>query len=142
VKGHLREEGVDIVQGEESFSTKEFGNDWYNTRGEIGRDWRILFLFFVEIRECSVSRAKRSNILGNVWNVLWILAEYEIPDQGMEIEASFRDGFGGNDNLFLVESSRELDDTGSGDAGGRNILKIKVLVEFEGFTFVLVSNVE
>lgn len=142
VKGHLCEESVDIVQGEESFGTKELGNDGYNTENEISRDRRILLLFLVEVREGSVSSTKRSDILRDVRNILWVLAEYEIPDQGMEVEASFRDGFGGNDNLFFVESSGELDDAGSGDAGRGNILEIKVLVEFERFTFMLISYVE
>jgi hypothetical protein len=66
VKGHLGEESVDVVKREELGSAEEFRNDWNDSSAEIGADRGIFFLFTVEVRECSVSCAERSDIFVDV----------------------------------------------------------------------------
>jgi hypothetical protein len=54
---------------------------------KAGFDGRVGFLFFVEVRERGVGGAKWSSVFLDVVDVLWILAIYEVAEQGVKFKA-------------------------------------------------------
>jgi hypothetical protein len=105
-------------------------------------DGRVGFLFFVKVRERGVGGAKWSSVFLDVVNVLWILAVYEVAEQGVKFEAGFGNGVSSGYDLFFVEAGRELLDTWSCVAISGERGRVRIGEEFEGLIFVEVGDSE
>lgn len=83
VKGHLGEESVNVMKREELGSAEEFRNDWNDSSAEIGTDRGIFFLFTIEVGECCVSGAERSDIFVDVWSVARVFVVNQVAKERM-----------------------------------------------------------
>jgi hypothetical protein len=142
VEGHLGEEGVDVVKRKELRSAEEFRNDWNDSSAEVGADRGVFFLFTVEVRECCVSCAERSDVFVDVWSVTRVFVVNQVAKERMKFVAGFRDRFSCSYNLFGVISERKDGNARFGKSIVRDVSERNVHVEFERFAFHVIRFFE
>lgn len=98
-------------------------------------------MFAIKISESGVSRAKRSSVGDDVFEVTRVFVTQEVFQQRVEVVASFRDLRGSGDNLFFVHSDGESAKARSRKARVRGRQRIG-LKEFKGFVLEKVGFFE